>query len=239
MFVLKSSANASTHLGREIRRQRQTNAGSHRAAFSSRWPKEAQFLLMIAAIPAWNSQGVLPPVDPNDPVSRKRSPYVVSLLEVMRRFSTSPERITILEGLLRYRAALHAAGLQDGFQWLDGSFLENKEARLGVAPGDIDVVTFFTLPSNTTEPEVVRRAFSLFDPGRHEDNKRLFHVDAYFQPLYVPSDRLVIGSNYWYGMWSHQRDTFLWKGFLQVPLSSLEDAAASTLLATLAGGATP
>lgn len=194
---------------------------------------------MLAAIPAWNSQGVLPPVDTNDPVSLERSPYVVSLVEVMRRFSTSTERKVILDGLLRYRAALHAAGLQEGFQWLDGSFLENKEARLGVAPGDIDVVTFFTLPSNTTEQEVMRRAFSLFDLGRHEDNKRLFHVDAYFQPLYVPSDRLVIGSNYWGGMWSHQRDTFLWKGFLQVPLSSGEDGPAHTFLASVSGGATP
>lgn len=33
----------------------------------------------------------------------------------------------MLDGLLRKRAALHAAGLIQGFQWLDGSFLEHVE----------------------------------------------------------------------------------------------------------------
>lgn len=67
--------------------------------------------MMPMGIPAWNTQGVLPPVDVADPTSPLRSPYVVPLSEAVQRFGTSAERLTILEGLLEYRAALHAAGL--------------------------------------------------------------------------------------------------------------------------------
>jgi len=190
----------------------------------------------MTTIPDWNAQGVIPPVDPLKPTSPDRSPYTVSLVEVMRRFATSPERAEILHGLLNFRAALHQIGLMGGFQWLDGSFLENKEVLLKSAPNDIDAVTFFQLPSNTTEAELIARNSSLFD---HDFVKKTFHVDSFFQPLYIPPERLIAGSNYWYGMWSHQRDSFLWKGFLCVSLSSLEDATATQSLATPLGGVTP
>ncbi len=100
-----------------------------------------------ASIPAWNSAGVLPPIRPNAPGSSPdRSPYVVDLAVLVDRFATSTERMAILDGLLRFRAALHAAGITSGFQWLDGSFLEQVEALEGRAPRDIDVVTFLALP---------------------------------------------------------------------------------------------
>lgn len=84
------------------------------------------------AIPAWNSAGVLPPIRPNAPGSSPdRSPYVVDLAVLFDRFTTSPERMAILDGLLRFRADLHAAGITSGFQWLDGSFLEQVEALEG------------------------------------------------------------------------------------------------------------
>ena len=190
----------------------------------------------MTTIPAWNAQGVIPPVDPLNPASPDRSPYAVSLVEVVQRFATSPQRVEILRGFLEYRAALHQIGLTDGFQWLDGSFLENKEVRLGTPPDDIDVVTFFQLPSNTTEAELSARNSSLFD---HDFVKATFHVDSFYLPLYIPPERLIAGSNYWYGMWSHQRGSFLWKGFLQVSLSSIEDASALATLPILFGGAIP
>lgn len=194
---------------------------------------------MISSIPDWNSQGVVPPIELLDPVSRNRSPYLVSLETFIRHYALSPERIAILRGFLEYRVQLHVIGLTQGFQWLNGSFLENKELRLGTPPGDIDVVTFFELPSNLAEADLVSQNFWLFDPAQHEDLKHRFHVDSNFQPLYVPAERLVGGSNYWYGMWAHQRDTFIWKGFCQVSLSSGEDAAALNFLLNLPGGTTP
>ena len=194
---------------------------------------------MISTFPQWNKEGVIPPIDPQNPTSRQRSPYKASLAQFTEYFAKSPARIEILRGFLDYRAALHAIGAADGFQWLNGSFLENKEALRGQDPGDIDVVTFFYLPPNTPEPDFVNRDFSLFDPNQHAQNKARFRVDAFFQPLYAAPERLVEGSNYWSGMWSHQRDTFRWKGFLQVPLSSFEDATATTFLAMLPRGAAP
>ena len=193
---------------------------------------------MLSPIPNWNAQGVLPPVDAQDPTSHNRSPYFVSLVDFVAKFAISPERIAIMQGFLRYRAALHAIGLRDGFQWLDGSFLENKEQLLAQSPADVDVVTFFRLPAQTSEADLIKRNSGLFDPGQHQANKKHFQVDAFFLPLYTPAERLIKGSNYWYGMWSHQRQTLRWKGFLQLDLAPVQDAEAAQLLLSTAGGAT-
>ena len=63
-----------------------------------------------AGIPAWNSASVLSPIRPNAPGSSPdRSPYLVDLAVLYDRFATSPGRMAILDGLLRFRADLHAA----------------------------------------------------------------------------------------------------------------------------------
>ena len=66
-------------------------------------------------IPQWDRQGLLPPVDPVDPISPDRSPYQASLLDMVLRFATTPERCVVLRGFLAYRAALHRVGLVDGY----------------------------------------------------------------------------------------------------------------------------
>src|SRR5437868_13267322 len=101
--------------------------------------------MMPMGIPAWTAEGVLPPIAVAEPTSTLRSPYVVRLSKVVLSFGTNPERRAILEGLIEYRAALHAAGLVRGFQWLDGSFLEQVELLESRPPNDIDVVTFYRL----------------------------------------------------------------------------------------------
>ena len=62
-------------------------------------------------IPDWSNQGFLPPADPSNPTSPQRSPYAVALLDVVMRFSTTPEQRQILSGLMAYRTALHNMGL--------------------------------------------------------------------------------------------------------------------------------
>jgi hypothetical protein len=94
--------------------------------------------MSVVAIPAWTADGVLPPINASQPVSPERSPYVVSLTDYVLRFSDTPERRAVLDGYLRYRAALHAAGVVQGFQWIDGSFLEHVEVTEGRTPNDID-----------------------------------------------------------------------------------------------------
>ena len=184
-------------------------------------------------IPAWNAQGVLPPIGSPDPTSRVRSPYTVPRPAFVRRFGMSVERRAILDGLLQYRAALHAIGLDSGFQWLDGSFLEHVEALEDRAPNDIDVVTFFNLPLGETEASIAQQAPHLLAPTRreHQEIKAQFHVDAYPVGLHLSSDNIVRQSAYWYSMWSHRRN-FAWKGFVQVSLAPAEDAAARAVLAS-------
>ena len=194
---------------------------------------------MLAPIPNWNAQGVVPPVDPQNPTSPlHRSPYSVSLAELVQRYATSPERETILGGLLSYRAAIHQAGLVAGFQWLDGSFLENKELLHSQPPGDIDVVTYYQLAPGQTQVQVGARDPFLFG-GDINAIKQRYHVDAYFVSLQTAPELLISQSNYWYGMWSHQRQTLMWKGFLQIDLAPGEDANAAQILQPAIGGATP
>lgn len=115
-------------------------------------------------IPDWNRAGVLPPFIPSRPVSQDRSPYRVTLSDLIEHFGTTPARRKILAGFLGYRAALHEMGFVDGFQWLNGSFTERVEqSRLRRPPRDLDVVTFVRRPP-------------AFKPAEH--HRYLFDTDA-------------------------------------------------------------
>ena len=185
------------------------------------------------AIPAWNSAGVLPPIRPNAPGSSPdRSPYVVDLAVLFDRFTTSPERMAILDGLLRFRADLHAAGITSGFQWLDGSFLEQVEALEGRPPRDMDVVTFFDLPQGLDQRSLAQRHGTLFD---QKHVKATYTMDAYFVVLGEPTVHWHVKSiAYWYSMWSHRRNQ-AWKGYLQIDLNPAHDADARERLTQLDG----
>lgn len=197
--------------------------------------------MAFAAIPSWNSMGVMPPLNSISPVDADRSPYEVSLSDAMFRFGTSPDRCRILAGFLEYRRRLHLAGLDKGFQWLDGSFLEHIEKLEGRSPNDIDVVTFFVMPAGLTQLQLAAAHPDLFPvtPTARVGFKNAFFVDPYWVNLDSPSEHLIRSSVYWYSMWSHRRD-LSWKGFLQVDLSGSEDASAAAFLASLLpSGGTP
>jgi hypothetical protein len=187
-----------------------------------------------AAIPAWTADGVLPPINASQPVSPERSPYVVSLTDYVLRFSETPERRTVLDGFLRYRAGLHAAGLVQGFQWLDGSFLEHVERLERRGPNDVDVVTFYRLPPGISQAQLAMKHVTLLD---HGSVKAAYRVDGYLVHLGMDAERLTRQSAYWYSVWSHRRNQ-LWKGFVQVDLAPAEDPVAAATLASLtnAGG---
>jgi len=64
---------------------------------------------------------------------------------------------------------------------------------------------------------------SLFIP---EEAKRAYLIDSYTCLLGEPTEKRHIREiSYWYSMWSHKRNG-LWKGFLQVDLSPVEDELA-------------
>jgi len=176
--------------------------------------------MTTVTIPAWNALGLLPPFDEHSPVSSHRSPYAVSLKDVVMRFATSAERRTVLRGFLGYRQALHQLGLHSGFQWLDGSFMEDVETLEKRPPRDMDVVTFVNVPEdfNLTVDDL-----SIF---QNDSAKARFQVDAYLVEMnLLPIEQVVGRSAYWYSLWSHRRNQ-AWKGFLQIDLNPAEDAEA-------------
>jgi hypothetical protein len=188
--------------------------------------------MTTVSIPGWNAQGVLPPVDPIDPTSAERSPYIVSLTDFVLHFGSTPIRQDILSRFLDFRASLHEVGLVLGFQWVDGSFLEDIETIEGREPADMDVVSFFYLPQGHTQQTFAVAHPHLFN---HADTKTRFHVDAYFVPLDDnPPAHLIERSAYWYSLWSHRRSG-QWKGYLQIDLSPTDDATAKVELQKAAG----
>ncbi|MCK8519068.1 DUF6932 family protein [Methanoculleus sp. 7T] len=185
------------------------------------------------AIPNLNTDGVLPPFDESNPTSFYRSPYSVLLPDLVLRFGNTPRRQEILRGYLRFRLALHDAGLVRGFQWVDGSFLENIEEIENREPKDIDVVTFYYLPDGQTQESLAGSSPRLFNKRL---NKEDYHVDAYYIQLNETKPETLVGqSAYWYSVWSHRRSG-LWKGFLQVDLSTHDDQVALTNLDCVALG---
>lgn len=182
--------------------------------------------MSTVSIPDWNAQGVIPPIDVNDRVSPERSPYQVALPDMILKYGTSPARKKILDGLLRYRAALHSIGLASGFQWIDGSFLEHVELLDDRPPNDIDIVTFYALPSGLTDADLLAKNAAIFDQIQA---KATYSVDSYFVGLDDDPISLVRITAYWYSMWSHRRNE-AWKGFLEVSLNPRDDAYAMELL---------
>lgn len=185
----------------------------------------ADFRTRSLPIPAWNADSVLPPLG-SIATDAYRSPYDTTLTDFVDRFGGSDERTAVLGGFLRYRALLHSAGLTVGFQWVDGSFVELIEDTEGRPPRDVDVVTFFRLPTGTTQTEVGAREPRLLD---RKYLKETCLVDAYLVDLDQEPARLARRAAYWYSMWGHRRDS-LWKGFVQIDLSDTDDATASDLI---------
>lgn len=186
--------------------------------------------MTTTAIPDWDGRGVLPPCLHSPIEADGISPFPVSLLDIIQRFGTSHKRLSILDGLLRYRAASHGIGLVHGFQWIDGSFMEHVELLERRSPNDIDVVSFFHLPDGKTQAEILGGHRHLFS---RNETKKAFKVDAFPVVLTdMPQEYLIERSVYWYGLWGHRRDRS-WKGFLQVDLASDEDRDASNLLLQL------
>lgn len=183
-------------------------------------------------IPDFNNSSVLPPFIGEDPTVRKGvAPYSTTLVELINRFSTSKERIGILAGLLEYRELLRKLGFVDGIQWIDGSFVEDCEKLRSESPKDVDVVTFAKRPIGLEDYDSWVNFIDInkekyFNPKYLKEN---FKCDAYFADLSVDEFYLISNITYWFGLFSHQRTTYLWKGLLSIPLLS-DDQDAITLL---------
>ncbi|MGP8292522.1 DUF6932 family protein, partial [Vreelandella zhanjiangensis] len=182
-------------------------------------------------IPNFEESGVLPPFIGDGPTKpANQAPYKVTLEAFVEHFATSEERVGILIGFLQYRTNLKGAGVTDGFQWLDGSFVENVEKTRGRAPNDIDLVTFAHRPNGYSSNDwkgFVQANLSLFSPKMA---KASYKCDAYFVDLNLPPKAVVSHTKYWFGLFSHQRETSLWKGMIELELSYDEGPVLQKLL---------
>lgn len=181
-------------------------------------------------IPEFNQAGVLPPfLSAHGPANPDGvAPYTVSISELVYHYSYSPERNKILQGLLDYREHMRSAGITNGIQWVDGSFIEDVEKTRARAPNDVDLVTFAHRPDPDLEKweKLFLENQELFNP---EKCKESYICDAYYVDLDLPAINIVNQTRYWFGLFSHQRETFLWKGLLEIPLLS-DDSEAQTIL---------
>lgn len=181
----------------------------------------------MCPIPAFDHNDVLPPHLGSPTSPSDVSPYNCTIIEVCKRFATSRERIAILKGLITFRLEILRHGVAIGFQWIDGSFVENVEKSEGRPPRDLDIVTFFggldmaqLRVLNTNFPE-------FFDPALSRARYLLDHyaVDCTFSPLDT-----VEWTRYWIQLFTHNRQS-VWKGILNVPINTAtEDNNALTYL---------
>ena len=157
----------------------------------------------MGKIPSNTLSGVLPPYPGRTSAEKALvSPYEVDISDVILRYAFSAERVEILTGLLNYRKALAGLGIVQGFQWLDGSFVEDVETTRSRPPGDIDVVTFAhrTSPDFQTWNNLIRSNLHVFDPVQA---KAHFKCDAYFVDLSLDAELLVSDTAYWFNLFSH------------------------------------
>jgi hypothetical protein len=179
-------------------------------------------------LPDWTPAGVLPPYLQGYPANGFESctPYPATVTELIEKLGTSLRRLEIVVGLLAYREQWYQFGITDGFQWIDGSFMEDIEATERRSPRDVDVVTWFDLPDDLTEDEFLASASHLYDRA---EIKHRYRVDAY-SFAFVPDLAIMVEqAAYWYGVWAHRRDD-LWKGFLSIELNPLADREAAGFL---------
>jgi len=180
-------------------------------------------------IPPFNHSHVLPPFLGEKLTHAESSPYRASALELVHRFGDTAERRLILVGLLDYRATLRRLGFHQGFQWLDGSFVENIEVLQGRAPGDVDLVSFVHAPvgqSATQTQAMMDQNPDVFDKDRC---KARYRCDTMILNLAKKPEKLVQDVRYWYGLFSHRKGDQVWKGMLHLPMDSDDELARALL----------
>jgi hypothetical protein len=170
-------------------------------------------------IPDFDHNNVLPPHLGNPVLKSELSPYPCTILELCTKFSTSPERIEILKNFVQFRKKMTINGVLFGFQWLDGSFLENIEISQNRPPRDLDLVTFYGNISPTDQANISVSFPEFINPILSKTNFLLDHYPA--DITYNPIATVEI-TRYWLQLFSHNRNS-VWKGILQLPLNSEVD----------------
>lgn len=188
-------------------------------------------------LPSFDLRGLLPPFVGADASTPDRSPYWSTMPELVGAFGTTPHRRQLLRNLIAYRELLAREGYVRGIQFIDGSFVENVEVLANRNPSDIDVFSILNAPPKYLADAAAWQATGLpfwqAEVVNRDLNKQRFSLDTYAvlfeerqaQPMHLFSDII-----YWYGLFSHQRDTFAWKGFAGLGLDPAADQVALSML---------
>lgn len=188
-------------------------------------------------LPSFDLRGLLPPFVGADATTPDRSPDWVTMPELVGTFATTPHRRQLLRNLIAYRALLAQEGYVGGIQFIDGSFVENVEALANRNPSDIDVFSVLNAPPKYLTDAAAWQATGLpfwqTEVINRDLNKQRFSLDTYavlFEERQAQPMNLIGDIIYWYGLFSHQRDTFAWKGFAGLALDPAADQAALSAL---------
>ena len=185
-------------------------------------------------IPPFNHNNVLPPYLGINPASCDAlSPYQCSIMEFCQRFAISDKRILILKGFILFRLKCYDIGITNGFQWIDGSFIEDIMASDNREPNDIDVVSFlFGLRANPNLIIEITNKFQEFlNPALSKMN---YHVDHYPVEADLSPIATISAVKYWNQLFGHNRKG-IWKGMVEIPFcpTNAEDTDALNYLNSL------
>ncbi len=187
-----------------------------------------------SVIPNWNGNYTLPFVMTGfkETDQLHSSPYVCSIEDFYKRFCYTSERLELFKGLLIFRKYLYDNIIPiipgvTGFQWVDGSFCQDKETSQKCPPKDIDVWTAFSyegIPATDKQAEILQlintQTAKLYF-------KNQMKIDAYFTTFYNEPHlfyQRMKWAAYWCGIWSHTRGFNERKGFCQIPLDQTDDS---------------
>lgn len=148
-------------------------------------------------------------------------------MELVARFRTNDPRKALLRGLIAYRQHILSDGYDQGFQFINGSFVEDVEAIRGRPPGDIDVMSFLVRPQkyvgDQSAWETVGKQFWLTEVRGRAANRARFSLDTFAALLDEANYR---NFTYWHGLFSEQKRTFAPKGYIVINLDPVADRAA-------------
>ena len=157
------------------------------------------------------------------------------MTELVQALGTTPHRRQLLTNLLAYRALMYGHGYIAGIQFLDGSFVEDVERHSDREPEDIDIFSLLSVPLRYLQnpaswnPDGYR--FWAEEIQNQPLNKARFSLDTYAVLIEdMPFVHLVKDVMYWYSLFSHQKLTFSWKGFVAVAMDQQQDADAQLVL---------
>ncbi|MBK8450755.1 MAG: hypothetical protein WBO31_09145 [Saprospiraceae bacterium] len=173
-------------------------------------------------IPDFNTEGLLPPYLDSPLKVEDLSPYKCTIQELCERYCNTSERVIILTKFLLFRRRMRECGVLVGFQWINGSFVENIEGTEKRPPNDIDVITFYEGSSKINNK--IETEFPEFtDIDLSKKNYKVDHyiVDFSYNPIV-----LIDHTRYWSQLFTHKRNN-IWKGILQVSLGTQSDDEAA------------